>query len=366
MLDVTQCRKRQERLRQRMAALELEAVVCGWAPNVYWLSGHWTWWQHQSAVILFRDGPTWLCTANAPVLDRAADEAVSYEAQWMSTLRQEQANVVGDLVVHALNSEGVGRCGLDGSAVSAKVATWRTPAHEIDADLWQLRRVKESDERALMRKAIDCCEAMYRRAREMIRPGVEELEVFGELHKAAVKTAGEPLSALLGNDYACGVPGGPARGGRRAEAGELYILDVGPVYRGYFADNARTIAVDRKPTQEQIKAWEAVKGALGVVERMARPGVRCREIFTAVDEHFKRTRGTGMGHHLGHGVGLQPHEFPHLNPRWDDALMEGEVFTAEPGQYGPELRGGIRLENQYLVTKDGAANLTPFALGLDS
>jgi Xaa-Pro aminopeptidase len=59
-------------------------------------------------------------------------------------------------------------------------------------------------------------------------------------------------------------------------------------------------------------------------------------------------------------VGLEPHEAPHLNPKWDDVLMEGEVFTAEPGLYAPELRAGMRIENQYLVTAAGVENLTPF------
>jgi Xaa-Pro dipeptidase len=67
--------------------------------------------------------------------------------------------------------------------------------------------------------------------------------------------------------------------------------------------------------------------------------------------------GKTFPHHLGHGVGLQPHEYPHLNPMWDDVLMEGEVFAAEPGLYGLELAGGIRIENNYLVTASGVENL---------
>jgi Xaa-Pro dipeptidase len=74
--------------------------------------------------------------------------------------------------------------------------------------------------------------------------------------------------------------------------------------------------------------------------------------------------GKPQVHHLGHGVGLSPHEYPHLNPKWDDTLLEGEVFTAEPGVYGPELRGGIRIENQYLVTKTGVKNLLNFPVEL--
>jgi Xaa-Pro aminopeptidase len=216
-----------------------------------------------------------------------------------------------------------------------------------------------------MRRAIACTDAMYKRAREIIEPGVPELRVFNELHQAAVDVAGEPLSpAYLGNDYACAAPGGPPRGGRTAQAGELYILDVGPAYRGYFSDNCRTFAVDRKPTDAQQKAWQTVTDVFPIVERMAKPGVRCRDVFAAIDEHYRARTGNPFPHHLGHGVGLQPHEFPHMNPRWDDVLMENEVFTIEPGLYTPELRAGMRIENQYLVTKTGVENLTPFPLTL--
>ena len=93
--------------------------------------------------------------------------------------------------------------------------------------------------------------------------------------------------------------------------------------------------------------------------------MRCQALYEACDQALKLNRGTGMAHHLGHGVGLSPHEFPHLNPKWDDVLLEGEVFTAEPGIYAKELRGGIRIENQYLVTKDGVRNLTKFSTELD-
>jgi Xaa-Pro aminopeptidase len=72
----------------------------------------------------------------------------------------------------------------------------------------------------------------------------------------------------------------------------------------------------------------------------------------------------GLVHHLGHGFGLQPHEFPHLNPKWDDVLLEGEVFAAEPGVYGEDLNWGVRIENNYLVTRAGVQNLLNSPMGL--
>jgi Xaa-Pro aminopeptidase len=346
-----------------MASRKLDAIVCGLPHHVYYLTSHWTTWIQYSAALLFADGRMWLTTANEPAKNVAADQVIAYEANWMSTLRQEQPAVVAEQVAQALH--GLSRIGMDASPVSSQLAMrYDGEVEAIDPALWQLRRQKDPDELELMKKAIRCCQAMYARARQLIEPGIPELEVFTELNKTAVFSAAEPLSTLLGNDYASGLPGGPARNDRRAQAGEIYILDLGPVYRGYFSDNARSFAVDRHPTDAQLNAWQSITGALHVVEQLARPGVRCRDIFAAVDEHFRRTRNTNMPHHLGHGVGLQPHEFPHLNPKWDDTLLEGEVFAAEPGQYAPNLNAGIRLENQYLVTKTGVENLLDFPLDL--
>lgn len=364
MLHPTHCRCRQQRLLQRLEEEKLDAVVCGLPQHVYYLTGHWTHWLQHSAAVLFCDGRVWLSSASQPDEHAAADERACYDANPLGTQRQEQPSLLGEQVLETLTKHRATNVGVDTSLVSAQVASALESCQPIDPELWQLRRCKDPDELELMQVAIRCCEAMFRRARQIIEPGVPELEVFAALHAEAVRTAGEPLSALLGNDFACGLAGGPPRKDRRTRAGELYILDLGPAYRGYFSDNCRTFSVDRKPTDAQRAAWEAVAACHTIIQRMARPGVRCRDLFTAVDNHLRHNGGAGMVHHLGHGVGLQPHEYPHLNPKWDDVLREGEVFTAEPGRYAPELAAGIRLENQYLVTSTGVKSLIDFPMEL--
>jgi Xaa-Pro dipeptidase len=368
MLDPTFARARQARLSELMSRLRLDAVVVGLPHHVYYFSAILASWQHTSAFILFGDGRAVLVSANAPNKQAAADEAMAYEANWNGTLRQEQPATVAATVVNRLEAAGRRhlRVGVDASAVGLHVSLLHTSGsvETIDPHLWQMRRVKDPDELALIKTAIRATEAMYDRARAIIEPGLPELDLFGELHKAAVLSTGEPMTSMLGNDYACGVGGGPARKDHVAQAGQLWVLDLGPTYRGYFADNCRAFAVDKNPTDVQLKAHAAVMGALAIVERMARPGVRCRELYSAVDDHLKSTGYRGMPHHLGHGIGLQPHEFPHLNPKWDDTLLEGEIFTAEPGLYGGGINGGIRIENDYLVTKDGVENLLNFPTDL--
>jgi Xaa-Pro aminopeptidase len=256
------------------------------------------------------------------------------------------------------------RVGVEYSACPPHVTRWLADAalEDVEPDLLRLRRRKDPDELAVLARAIDAAGAMVARARAVVAPGVNELAVFSELQTAAVSACGEMLTGT-GNDYACGVRGGPPRD-RSCVAGDLFILDLGPAYRGYFSDIARVIAVDGRPTDAQHAAWEHVCGGLALVERIAKPGVRCRDLFEEVRLWLAAAPVGTWSSHLGHGIGLAVHEGPHLNPNWDDVLEEGDVIAVEPAIYDPSLRCGLRLENDYLVTATGIRNLSPFPIGL--
>ncbi len=364
MLDPTMARERQKRLLGKMAELKLDAVLVGTPHHVYYLSAFKQFWIHEAAFILFSDGKSALVAAvRSPIA--GADQLIELRGGDNPMLRLEHPFVVAELAVEALAARGVRTLGVDSSTVSSQVLLrFGGIPSSIDGILHQMRRAKDADELALIRKAFLCVDAMYRRAKEIIEPGIDEIRVFTELNAAAVVEAGEPLTALLGNDYSCGAGGGPPKGGKKAKAGEIYILDVGPAYRGYFSDASRGFAVGGKPTDAQFKAHAALAACFPMIESTAKPGVRCGDLYDMIDEHLKAVGDKGMSHHLGHGVGLHPHERPYVNWKSDEVLGEGEIFTAEPGLYGPQLAGGIRLENVYRVTRSGVENLVNSPLGL--
>jgi Xaa-Pro dipeptidase len=365
MLDPQSSRRRQARLCERMIKLGLDAVVVAATEHVYYLSAYRPFWLHQAAVILFSDGRTIGILPIGASPSATVEKRIEFEANWMGTQRLDQPAAVAELAVDQLKSRHIARLGLDASAVSSQILLrWSAESAAIDPVLWQMRRTKDADELVLMRKAFQCIDAMYARAREIVRPGVDEIALFADLNTVALTTAGEPLSAHLGNDYSSGAPGGPPRGGKTARAGEIFILDLGPAYRGYFSDASRAFAVGGKPTDEQLRTHAVLCACFPLIERRARPGVRCRDLFAAVDEYLQSSLGVGLTHHLGHGVGLFPHEFPHLNPRWDEVLLEGDVFTCEPGIYSPTLNAGLRLENTYLLKTDGVENLVATPMDL--
>ncbi len=368
-VDIAACRSRQQRLLAEMRRLDVELVIVTPIDHIQWLAGPRFDWKHAPAAALSIDGRLTLVApvhkGRLPDITAAADDVLPYEAQWLSTLRNDQRAASSAVLVKHLSERAMPRrIGVDASTFGLSLGASLANAELVDVEptLYVLRRRKDPDELVRIRKAIAGAGAMLELAREIVRPGVNELELFSRLQGAAVKEYGEPLTGT-GNDYQCASPGGPPRD-RAAQAGELYILDLGPAFRGYFSDVTRTLCVGGQPTDAQHRAWQQVADVFPIVERTVRPGKKCRELFDELCAHLAAAPVGKCGHHLGHGIGLYPHEAPHLNPNWDDTFEEGDVFAVEPGLYAPELRAGLRLENDYRVTHDGVELLSDFPLGL--
>lgn len=363
-IDVAACRSRQKRLLTVMHERQIDLVIVTRTEHVQWLAGPRFGWVFAPCAALAADGRLTLVAPNQPPVLAAADDVQTYQAQRFSTLRNDQGVASAEVLLAALGTGALrGRVGVEFTCCGAAITRQLTgDVVDIEPDLFRLRRRKDPDELAALKQAIAATGAMYARAREIIQPGINELDVFNELQATAVRCCGEMLTGT-GNDYASGERGGPPRN-RQAQAGELYVLDLGPAYRGYFADNCRAIAVDGRPTDAQLRAWEQILPVFEHIRRTVKPGKSCRELFHECNALLERAKPLEFGHHLGHGIGLFPHEAPHLNPEWDDTFEVGEVFTAEPGLYAPELRAGIRLENDYLVTPTGVELLSDFPLEL--
>lgn len=365
-IDVAACRGRQERLLEVMRSGDIELAIVTQIEHVQYLAGPRFAWTFQPAAALSIDGRLTLVAPNKPPEVAAADEVLTYEAQWVSTLRNDQRHASSEVLLKAFAGSKAIRIGVEFSSFGRHLSNGLAKAGaefvDIEPAIYRLRRRKDHDELARLKKAIAATGSMYERAREMIRPGVQEIDVFNELQAVAVCEFGEPLTGT-GNDYQCGSRGGPPRNGRAAQAGELYILDLGPAFRGYFADNSRAIAVT-EPSKEQLAAWGYIVQVFRHLESVVKPGKSCHELFNECQAICDKSPHGVFNHHLGHGIGLFPHEGPHLNPKWDDTFEVGDVFTAEPGLYAPELSAGMRLENDYLVTETGVQLLSDFPLEL--
>lgn len=361
-LDLSLSRARQRRLVEAMASSDVDLIVLSRIESIQWATGWRTAPSFAPVVAIDRESKVMLVLPERDVEARAAvDERRGYEVTRHGTLIDEQRAASSSALIAAVPPPRKIAC--EFSAIGHHLLwEWNCAAIDVEPTVFRLRRRKESDELAMLQKAADVNGALYRAARQMVRPGIRELDVYGALFELAVQEMGEPPT-YFGQDFQCNSRGGPPRD-RHVEEGELYILDLGVGYRGYYSDNARTLAVGGRPTADQLQACESVSCVFDLIEARVRPGVRCREVFDEAQRELDQYAPWVFDHHLGHGLGLAPHEAPHLNPRWDDVFEEGDVIAVEPGLYHKNLRTGVRLEQNYRIAANRVELLSDWPLAL--
>ena len=359
-LTVEGCRARQRRLVAVLAEQKLAGAIVSRREHVYYFTGFLHGRFNGAAVYIGADGRAALVGSGVPA-EVAADQVIQYEGGYYATMHSRQFEAVAEKLAPALPKGA--RLGADlGGGIANVAALGGSGVVDLTREIYQLRKRKHPDEVDAIRAAIRITEVMYATAKQAIHPGAEEVEILAQLRAEATKAAGEDLE-YFGNDFRANALGGAARR-RRMEAGELYILDAGPVLHGYFADNCRTFAVDRVPTAAQLKAWEHIDSLFPTLEAAIEPGMKAVDLFRMADTYFKGKGYQGMIHHLGHGLGMCPHETPELNPHYQATFEVGDVFTMEPGVYTEELKAGIRLEENYLLAEGGLEKLTSFPRSL--
>jgi Xaa-Pro aminopeptidase len=368
MLTIEGCRARQERFRARLAAARLEAAVITDPRDVYYLTGLLP-ASFPVCLYLPAAGDSLLiCHTDAGEV--AVADRLTYETNTLYTLNPDPlARLAGVLEQRLAGMAHVSRLGWQAESLPRRLgdlfaAALRPDAWApVDAILGDLQQRKDPDEIALLRRANAINLAAYAAAEQAIAPGVSELEVLAAAHRAATLAAGEPIQ--LGGDYRSGAFGGPARA-RTIEAGELYIIDSGVCYRGYWSDLARTFAVG-EPTALQRSVYAHVAAVLTELPDQIRPGRDGSDLWRWMDARLREhphLAERGLVTHGGHGIGTRVHEMPDVNRDRGGVLATGAVITCEPGGYSDELRAGIRLENAFLITEQGVENLSPYPLAL--
>jgi Xaa-Pro dipeptidase len=224
-----------------------------------------------------------------------------------------------------------------------------------------LRAVKDEEEIAIFRKAaaltndlIDLLEKNVRSGKIKTEAGAALLIETEARRRGCEGTGFETLAA--GPDRSFGIHAFPAYTGAAFGGPGLSILDFGLKYRGYTTDVTLTFV--REPNAAQEKMLALTDRAYELALSQAKPGAAARNIAAAVDAFFAKSKKT-MPHGLGHGIGLEAHEAPAIRNRKDNGwvLEPDMIFTLEPGLYDP-VHGGCRLENDILITAEGAEVLT--------
>jgi len=222
----------------------------------------------------------------------------------------------------------------------------------------KLRAVKDAAELATMSEAARLNSDIFRGVLRAIKPGISELDLAAEI-EYSMKRKG-----AAGPSFDTIVASGPRSAWAHARPSpkplrknELVVLDHGAILRGYCSDMTRTVFLGRPPVKVRrlyaavLEAHEAAKAAI-------RPGVTAGRVDAAARGVLRRH---GLAQHFthstGHGLGIEIHEMPRLGRGDKTVLEQGMVVTVEPGVY-LEGFGGIRIEDEVVVTAGGAVDLT--------
>lgn len=223
-----------------------------------------------------------------------------------------------------------------------------------------LRSVKDEHEIAKIRRAIEVTEEGLRLTIPEIRAGLTEREVAAQLLINLFK-AGADASAF-GPLVVSGPRTAEPHAGssdRVIEAGDVIIIDCGAVVDHYIGDITRVLAIE--PVPEEIVTIHSLCAAANAAARAtAEPGVSGAIVDQAARGVIENGGyGQYFVHRTGHGLGLSVHETPYIVGNNDQPLILGNCFTIEPGIYVPGL-GGVRVEDDMIMTATGAESLTTF------
>ncbi|WP_172672593.1 Xaa-Pro dipeptidase PepQ [Thermococcus sp. EP1] len=228
----------------------------------------------------------------------------------------------------------------------------------LDEIIKELRMIKTEEEIRVIEDACRLADIGVMTAIEEVSEGKKEREVAAKV-EYIMKMEGAEKAAfdtIIASGYRSALPHGTASD-KRITKGDLVVMDLGAFYRHYNSDITRTIVVG-SPNEKQKEIYEIVLEAQKKAVDSAKPGMTTKELDSiARDIISEYGYGDKFIHSLGHGLGLQVHEWPRVSQHDETVLKEGMVITIEPGIYIPKF-GGVRIEDTVVITKNGAKRLT--------
>jgi Xaa-Pro dipeptidase len=228
----------------------------------------------------------------------------------------------------------------------------------LDDVIKELRMIKSEEEIKVIEDACRLADIGVMTAIEEISEGKREREIAAKVEYAMKMEGAEKpaFDTIIASGYRSALPHGVASD-KRIERGDLVVMDLGALYRHYNSDITRTIVVGT-PNEKQKEIYEIVLEAQKKAVEEAKPGMTAKELDSVARKIIEEYGyGDKFIHSLGHGIGLQVHEWPRVSQLDETVLKEGMVVTIEPGIYIPKF-GGVRIEDTIVITKNGAKRLT--------
>ena len=226
--------------------------------------------------------------------------------------------------------------------------------------LASLRMSKDAEEASKMRQAAKIAQDAFLATLPTIKPGVSELTIAAELSAQLLRHGSQsefPFPPIVSSGPLNSADPHAIPSERLVQSGDIIVIDWGARYEDYASDITRCVAVGEiSPEIEKIAELVIQANAAGRAACM--PGVTAGSIDNAARQVIEKAGyGSYFNHRVGHGLGMEAHESPYMFAENEYMLVPGNTFTVEPGIYISGT-GGVRIEDDMLITIDGAESLT--------
>lgn len=358
---------RRERLRNALVEERLDALLLTSGPNVTYLTGF---TGDSSYVVLTRERA--ILVSDPRYIGQITDECPEIETHIRKPTRklpEATGDVIRELGAHGVGCESSSLTLTDAEVLRDAVpgVDWAPGADRVE----RLRAVKDEIEIASIREAISIAERAFQVFCGLLSPDDTEKALADAMDHFVRRCGGIECSfpPIIAVGERAALPHCPPTS-RRVRDSDLLLVDWGAVSPGlYRSDLTRVLPTHKKAsfTSDRLVSIHAlVLRAQEAAIRAVRPGVLGKEV-DAVARSIIAEAGHGehFGHGLGHGIGLQIHEAPAIRQLSETRLVPGMVLTIEPGVYLPGW-GGVRIEDDVLVTPEGCEVLTHVPRDLES
>ncbi len=228
-----------------------------------------------------------------------------------------------------------------------------------ETEISKCRAVKDDTEIQAMRIATDIAERSLLQILPEIREGRTEKEIAARLVCKLLENGSDtalPFQPIVISGTNSSNPHGTPSD-RILQFGDFVIIDWGAAFNGYCSDITRTFVIGQA-TEEQKFLYQKVLEANQAGREISAPGIMSKQVDDACRNVLRKYNlDNYFIHRTGHGLGLEPHETPYIHANNPVFLQPGMVYTIEPGIYLPG-KGGIRIEDDILITDEGSISLT--------
>lgn len=340
--------ERINRLRKHMKRKEIDAMIISSFSNIYYYSN----FSSEDGVLLITKDDCYLFTDSRYTV-QASNECDKFNVITITRSYSDSINQV-------LEGKEINNIGFEENLQYNRYIAFESKLNKnmISMNIESLKNVKDIEEIEKIKKSCQIADKCYKHILKFVKVGMREIEVRNEMIRYMLElgAAKESFDIIVASGIRGAMPHGVASK-KKIKKGDFVTLDFGCVNNFYCSDITRTFVMG-EPNRKMLEIYEIVKEAQQKGIDIVKPGIKASVVDDACRDYInKMGYGEYFTHSTGHGLGILVHDYLAISPRSDIVLKEGMVFTIEPGIYVEGL-GGVRIEDDVVVTKDGCEVLT--------